>query len=63
MDPVTARAFFEELSKIAQSGSEIGKLIFPSTDDGVPPRSERDGNVAPAADANDATPHPEEQYA
>lgn len=67
MDPITANAFFDELQKISQQGSGIGKLIFPSAEDEVDKREDRSTNVhtvtGTSPNPEERAPHPQEQYA
>jgi len=74
MNPVTASALFDELTKIAE-GSAIGRLVnadvganeFPDVDDPTPKRQDRAIGAPKITQSNpdpeDRAPAPEEQYA
>lgn len=76
MNQVTANAFFDELTKIAEEGTAIGRLVnadvganqFPDTDTdgGVPKRGNRTFAYPKTTTSNpnpeDRVPAPEEQY-
>jgi hypothetical protein len=75
MNQVTASAFFDELTKIAEEGSAIGRLVnadvganeFPDADVDTPKRGDR-AIGAPkitqsSPDPKDRVTAPEEQYA
>ncbi len=75
MNPVTAAAFFDELTKIAKEGSPIGRLVnadvganqFPDAQVGdTPKRSDRAIGAAKVTTSSpnpeDRVPAPEEQY-